>query len=87
MTSLEHLPHQGVRSRSEDGGRVAISGENGWAFFDYHQAMFGPDPQMGSYRLQMADPPFGCDPSQYQVRISGTVVAILEVVDVPLASR
>ena len=70
-------PSKRVRSRSEDGGRVAISGENGWAFFDYHQAMFGPDPQMGSYRLQMADPPFGCDPSQYQVRISGTVVAIL----------
>lgn len=70
-------PVNKIRSRSEDGGRVAVSGENGWAFFDYHQAMFGPDPQIGSYRLQMADPPFGCDPNQYQVRITGTVVAIL----------
>ena len=70
-------PAKKVRSRSEEGGRVAVSGENGWAFFDYHQAMFGPSPEMGSYRLQMADPPFGCDPNQYQVRIAGTVVAIL----------
>lgn len=31
----------------------------------------------GSYRLQMADPPHGCDTTQYQKRITGTVVAIL----------
>lgn len=55
-----------------------MSGENGWAFFDYHIAMFGPQvPPFGPFRLQMAFPPFGCDPNAYTVRIQNTVVAIL----------
>jgi hypothetical protein len=31
-----------MRSLSDEGGRLSLSGENGWAFFDYHLAMFGP---------------------------------------------
>ena len=31
-----------VRGLTEEGGRMALSGMNGWAFFDYHLAMFGP---------------------------------------------
>jgi hypothetical protein len=40
--------------------------------------MFGP-PELpaGPLRLQMAFPPFGCDPAAYTVRVSGTVVAVL----------
>ena len=54
------------------------AGQNGWAFFDYHLAMFGPqEVPLGPFRLQMAMPPFGCDPGAYTVRIQGTVVAIL----------
>ena len=30
------------RPQSEEGGRLAVAGDNGWAFFDYHLAMFGP---------------------------------------------
>jgi hypothetical protein len=61
-------PPKKPRNRAEEGGRIAIAGENGWAFFDYHLAMFGPSSvPRGAYRLQMADPPHGCDPSQYQV--------------------
>lgn len=67
-----------VRKLADIGGRVAISGENGWAFFDYHLAMFGPqDVPIGPHRLQMALPPYGCDPAAYEVRITGTIVAIL----------
>jgi hypothetical protein len=67
-----------VRGLTEEGGRIALSGENGWAFFDYHLAMFGPqEVPLGPYRLVMAIPPFGCDPNAYSVRISGAVVAIL----------
>ena len=63
---------------TEEGGRIAVSGENGWAYFDYHLAMFGPQElPAGPFRLQMAFPPFGCDPSGYTVRITGAVVAIL----------
>ncbi len=66
------------RGVTEEGGRIAISGENGWAFFDYHLAMFGPpDVPLGPHRFQMAMPPFGCDPGAYTVRIKDTVVAIL----------
>ena len=39
-----------------------------------------PGPQevpLGPIRLQMALPPFGCDPAAYTVRIQGAVVAIL----------
>eukprot|EP01034_Spumella_vulgaris_P021759 gene21759-27815_t len=67
-----------LRGVTEEGGRIAISGENGWAFFDYHLAMFGPpEVPLGPHRFQMALPPFGCDPGAYTVRIKDTVVAIL----------
>jgi len=67
-----------TRGVTEEGGRLAVSGRNGWAFFDYHLAMFGPqDVPLGPFRLQMAMPPFGCDPGAYSVRIQDTVVAIL----------
>ena len=52
-------------------------GENGWAFFDYHIAMFGGSLPLGPFRLQMAFPPFGCDPAAYKVRIKDAAVAIL----------
>lgn len=40
--------------------------------------MFGPqEVPLGPFRLQMALPPFGCDPGDYTVRIQNTVVAIL----------
>lgn len=32
---------------------------------------------LGPFRLQMAFPPYGCDPNAYTKRIQGTVVAIL----------
>jgi hypothetical protein len=61
-----------------EGGKFIVSGENGWASFDYHQAMFGSeDMPLQAERLQVAVPPHGCDPSQYAVRVSGTIVAIL----------
>eukprot|EP01035_Chromulina_nebulosa_P018298 gene18298-23981_t len=67
-----------IRRLSEDGGRLALSGENGWVFFDYLQAMFGPqEVPLGPYKLQMAYPPYGCDPAAYTVRIQSTIVAIL----------
>jgi hypothetical protein len=63
---------------TEEGGRLALSGENGWAFFDYHLAMFGPqEVPLGPLKLVMAIPPFGCDPSAYTVRVSDAIVAIL----------
>ena len=61
-----------TRGLTEEGGRLALSGQNGWAFFDYHLAMFGPqEVPLGPIRLQMALPPFGCDPGAYTVRIQG----------------
>ncbi len=67
-----------IRGLTEEGGRVALSGENGWAFFDYHLAMFGPqEVPLGPMKLVMAMPPFGCDPAAYTVRIADAVVAIL----------
>lgn len=67
-----------MRGEVDEGGRVAISGINGWAFFDYHLALFGPqEVPLGPLKLQMAQPPHGCDSSAYTVRVSGTVVAIL----------
>ena len=57
---------------------ICNAGQNGWTFFDYHLAMFGPqEVPLGPFRLQMALPPFGCDPGAYTVRIQGAVVAIL----------
>jgi hypothetical protein len=69
------LPDQSkIRGLTEEGGRVALSGENGWVFFDYHLAMFGPqEVPLGPIRLVMAMPPFGCDPSTYSVRITDAV--------------
>lgn len=95
-----------MRGTVDEGGRLAVSGKNGWAFFDYHLALFGPEEvPLGPHRLQMAVPPhgmciltffrdnnfdfnvwcgrlsggflLGCDPNSYQVRITGTIVAIL----------
>lgn len=67
-----------IRTLSEEGGRIALGGENGWAFFDYHLAMFGPqEVPLGPIKLQMAFPPYGCDPNAYTVRIKDSVVAIL----------
>jgi hypothetical protein len=67
-----------IRGLTEEGGRVALSGENGWVFLDYHLAMFGPqEVPLGPHRLVMAMPPFGCDPAAYSVRISDAIVAIL----------
>ena len=67
-----------VRGVQHEGGRLAVSGENGWAFFDYHLAMFGPqEVPLGTHRLVFAKPHHGCDPNAYTVRIQGTVVAIL----------
>ncbi len=73
------LPDQSrVRGLTEEGGRLALSGENGWAFFDYHLAMFGPqEVPLGPLKLVMAIPPFGCDPSAYTVRVADAIVAIL----------
>jgi hypothetical protein len=49
-----------LRGRADEGGRIAISGQNGWAFFDYHLALFGPqEVPLGPHRLQMAMPPHG----------------------------
>ena len=71
--------YSNVRGERDEGGRVAVAGQNGWAFFDYHLAAFGPqEVPLGPHRLVMASPsPFGCDPSEYTVRLSGGIVAIL----------
>jgi hypothetical protein len=53
-----------LRGKVDEGGRIAISGQNGWAFFDYHLALFGPqEVPLGPLRLQMAMPPHGTPPS------------------------
>ena len=68
------------RKTIDEGGRLAVSGDNGWAFFDYHLANFGPqteDLPLTPMRLVMALPAFGCDPNAYTNRITGSVVAIL----------
>lgn len=78
--SLQNREPFKVRKTADEGGRIAISGENGWAFFDYHLANFGPsteDLPLTTMRLVMAMPAFGCDPNAYSVRVTGAVVAIL----------
>jgi hypothetical protein len=66
------------RGHVDEGGRIALGGENGWSFFDYHLAMFGPqEVPLGPHRLVMAKPPHGCDPNAYTVRITGAIVAVL----------
>lgn len=60
------------------GGRIAVSGENGWAFFDYRLALFDPQSvPLHPLRLKMAFPPYGCDVALYTVRIKDAAVAIL----------
>jgi hypothetical protein len=56
-----HAPDKGdMRGTVDEGGRIAVSGKNGWAFFDYHLALFGPeDVPLGPHKLQMAVPPHG----------------------------
>jgi hypothetical protein len=58
-----------LRGKADEGGRIAISGQNGWAFFDYHLALFGPqEVPLGPLRLQMAMPPHGlCFPVSVSV--------------------
>eukprot|EP00605_Chrysophyceae_sp_TOSAG23-4_P000877 GSChrysophyteH1.ASY1.ANO1.968.1 assembled CDS len=78
--SLQNRPAFQIRKNADEGGRVAVSGENGWAFFDYHLANFGAqteDLPLGPLNLVMAQPPFGCDPAEYTVRVTGKAVAIL----------
>ena len=41
LATQSHKERQ-LRGLTEEGGRVAVGGSNGWAFFDYHLAMFGP---------------------------------------------
>jgi hypothetical protein len=66
------------RGLSDEGGRLAVSGENGWAFFDYHLAMFGPQVvPLQAMRFVMANPPHACDPNKFTVRVSGAAVGIL----------
>lgn len=71
-------PPSKLRSPTDEGGRLAVSGEDGWAFFDYHLAMFGEQdvPQV-PMKIVMANPLYGCDPNNYLVRISGAIVAVL----------
>ncbi len=78
--SLQNREAFKPRKTADEGGRIAISGENGWAFFDYHLANFGPSTEelpLATMKLVMAMPAFGCDPSAYTIRITGSVVAIL----------
>jgi len=78
LTSLATRTPLKSRGLADEGGRVALGGENGWAFFDYHLAMFGPqEVPLGPMRFVMAQPPHGCDPNAYTVRISGAIVGIL----------
>ena len=71
----------GIDSRrkiADEGGRIAVSGQNGWAFFDYHLALFGSqEVPLTPMRLVFANPPHGCDPKAFLNRISGAAVAIL----------
>jgi hypothetical protein len=78
--NLQNREPKKVRKTNDEGGRISISGENGWAFFDYHLANFGPDTEdlpLTPMKLVMANPPFGCDPNGYNNRISGSIVAVL----------
>ena len=80
QNSLQNRPALAPRKTSDEGGRVALAGENGWAFFDYHLANFGPqteDLPLRPLKFVMAQPPHGCDPNGYTTRITGSAVAIL----------
>lgn len=63
---------QQLRGEVDEGGRVAISGMNCWEFFDYRLVLFGPqEVPLGPFKLQMAQPPHGCDSSSCTVCIGG----------------
>ncbi len=67
-----------VRGLTEEGGRLVLAGSNGWAFFDYHLAMFGPqEVNTGPSKFVFANPPYGCDPNAYTVRVTNSTVGIL----------
>ncbi len=67
-----------IRGNTDEGGRIIVSGENGWVYFDYHLALFGPqEVPLDPLKLVLAKPIHGCDPNAYTVRITGGVVAIL----------
>ena len=67
-----------IRGNTDEGGRIVVSGENGWVYFDYHLALFGPqEVPLDPLKLVLAKPIHGCDPNAYTVRITGGVVAIL----------
>lgn len=67
-----------VRGLTEEGGRLVLAGSNGWAFFDYHLAMFGPqEVPAGSSKFVLAQPAYGCDPNAYTVRVTNATVGIL----------
>jgi len=70
--------YESRRKLADEGGRIAVSGSNGWAFFDYHLALFGSqEVPLKPLRLVFANPPHGCDPKAYLNRVSGAAVAIL----------
>merc|ERR1712072_1322701 len=78
IQSTDLAPYEAVRPEREEGGRIAVGGENGWAYFDYHLALFGPQElPLGPLKLVMAVPPHGCDAGEYGVRVTDAVVAIL----------
>ncbi len=67
-----------IRGNADEGGRIVVSGENGWVYFDYHLALFGPqEVPLEPLKLVLAKPIHGCDPNAYTVRITGGVVAVL----------
>merc|ERR1711998_316851 len=64
---LSRTVPQAERRVTDEGGRVAVGGQNGWAYFDYHLAMFGPEEFVGGpVELIIADPVYGCDPKEYK---------------------
>lgn len=66
VTSSLIVTRAQMRSMNDEGGRIAVSGENGWVYLDYHLALFGPSSlPKGAHSLQMANPPYGCDPNAY----------------------
>ena len=54
-----------------------VSGEDGWAFFDYHLATFGEqDVPTIPMKILLANPLHGCDPNNYLVRIAGEIPSV-----------
>ena len=78
LTSVAKPPVMKARTKDSIGGRLAVGGENGWALFDYHLALFGPQAlSEAPLQFKMAAPQYGCDPSKYTVRITNYVVGIV----------